>query len=54
MGDHPRLLQRRHLVADGRAGEVEPVLGHERLGADGQGAFDVVLDDEGEDAGATI
>jgi hypothetical protein len=49
LGDEPLLLQRRHVVADGRGRDTEGVTLDQGLGADGLLRGDVVLDDGSQD-----
>ena len=54
MGDHAFVFERGHLVADGGARNAEGVALDQRLRSDGLGRFDEVIDDESEDARATV
>jgi hypothetical protein len=53
-GDEAFVLEGGHLVADGGGGDGDGDATGDRLGGDGDGGIDVVLDDELEDVAAAV
>jgi hypothetical protein len=54
LGDEPLVLERRHVIADGRRGDAQIVPLHERLGAHRLVGGDVVLHDRAQDGESAL